>query len=380
MKVAILGGGIGGLCAAIALQQAGLEATVYEAAPELKPLGAGLTLAANAMQGLVRLGLKQQVVGLSKEMQEFTILDEKGRTISRQNSEALNQKYGISNFAIHRAALHQILQENLQPGTLHLNKRCATVNQNNAKITLAFTDETKIEADLLVAADGIHSVVRQQFWPQSSPRFAGYTCWRAVIDNPVPAPINTQATETWGRKGRVGLVPLQENKIYWFACINASVGNPEMKQMTPEKLAGHFAGYHGPVTKIISATRSEQLLWNDIYDIKPLPTLMHNRVVLLGDAGHATTPNLGQGACQAIEDAVVLGQCLKGERDLKVALKEYEQRRLVRTSGIITTSRRIGEIAHWQNPFLIKLRNALFRSMPASINKKQLEMLYKVDF
>ena len=290
------------------------------------------------------------------------------------------RKYGISNFVIHRADLHEVLQNHLAPGSLLLGKRCAGIKQQADQVQVIFTDGTQATANLLIAADGINSVVRRQLLPQSQPRYAGYTCWRAVIQNPGVEINNMISAETWAPQGRVGIAPLQDNSIYWYACINAPERDERMRQMTPEKLAAHFAGVNPPIEAVLAATRQEQLIWNDIADLKPLDRFAYGRVVLLGDAAHATTPNMGQGACQAIEDAVVLGQCLEQEASVAAALALYEKRRVARTAKVIRLSRLLGQVAQWQQPLLGSLRNSVFRITPESITQRQMEWLYKVDF
>jgi 2-polyprenyl-6-methoxyphenol hydroxylase-like FAD-dependent oxidoreductase len=380
MKVIVVGGGIGGLCAAIALQKQGLETIVYEAASELKPVGAGVGLAANAIQGLARLGVADAVIARGKELEALTIFDEEDNIITNQDTRPLSKKYGISNFVIHRADLHDVLAQNLKPGTLQLNKRCQSINQEQNQVHVRFTDGTEDTADLLIASDGINSIVRQQLLPESKPRYAGYTCWRGVIDNP-GVKLNTMiSAETWAPQGRVGMAPLPGNRIYWYACINAPEQDERMRKMTPVQLAAHFKGVHEPVQEVLAATKPDQLIWGDINDLKPLKKFVFNRIVLLGDAAHATTPNMGQGACQAIEDAVVLGQCLAQDAAIVSALANYEKRRLARTAKVIRLSRLLGWVSQWENPLLVKARNAVFRATPAFVTQQQMEDLYRVDF
>ncbi|HNE29135.1 MAG TPA: FAD-dependent monooxygenase, partial [Saprospiraceae bacterium] len=246
------------------------------------------------------------------------------------------------------------------------------------RLSLQFADGSAHATDCLIVADGIHSAIRSQLAPDAVTRYAGYTCWRAVIDDPGLS--LSAATETWGKHGRFGIVPLAGGKIYCFACINAPQNDPRMAAMRVAELKKIFSGYHAPIPAILEQWRDDQLIWNDLADLKPLDRFAYGRVVLIGDAAHATTPNLGQGACQAIEDAVILAEMLKKHSDPEQAFRAYEQKRLPRTRFIVETSRRMGAIAQWQNPLLVCLRNVLFRLIPQSVNEKQLHQLLSVRF
>lgn len=374
----ILGGGIVGLTTALALQKMGIGATVFEAAPAIKPLGAGLALAANAIKAFQRLGIADEVIQAGRLLDAFTIYDQYGRIITRTDSRAISQKYGLDNFSIHRAALHQVLLRQLGDGVVHMGKRGVQMTQQSDKVIIQFDDGTTHETNYLLVADGIHSPIRQQLMPESNPRYAGYTCWRAVVD---ATDLNlSEASESWGPVGRFGLVPLANNQLYWFATQNAPANDARMRTRTPNDLLRQFNGYHSPIPDVLARTPDNALIWSDICDLKPLTRYAFDNIVLLGDAAHATTPNLGQGACQAIEDAVVLADELTRGGTVPDAFRRFEQRRLKRTHTICKTSRRIGTIAQIENKFLMTLRNGLFRLLPANINERQLEMLYQVDF
>lgn len=374
----ILGGGIAGLTAAIALRRIGIPAQVFEAAPEIKPVGAGLVLAANAIKGYVKLGIAEKIIARGRLLPTFSILDNRGRKIAYADADAIAQKYGLHNFAIHRPELHEALMAELDPAQLHVNKSALRVEQNGDKATLYFQDGTSHETDYLIVADGIHSPIRRQLVPGSTPRYAGYTCWRAVTDNPGLS--LTGATETWGAEGRFGIVPLAGNKIYWFACVNAPQNDPAMRAMQPEGLQRIFQKFHDPIPAILRHTPDDSLLWNDIIDLKPIPRFAFGNIVLIGDAAHATTPNMGQGACQAIEDAVILADELAAHDSPAAAFASFERRRLPRTHYIVNNSWTLGKIAQWSHPLLVSLRNGLFRLIPESANERQLKAVLEVDF
>jgi 2-polyprenyl-6-methoxyphenol hydroxylase-like FAD-dependent oxidoreductase len=243
-----------------------------------------------------------------------------------------------------------------------------------------FDDGTEATGDYLVAADGIHSTIRRQLLPESIPRYAGYTCWRTVIDGWPAGFDGERATETWGHRGRIGIVPLTNNRIYVFICKKAPARSTQMREYGAADLQALFQDCHAPVPQVLAAAGIHPLLRNDILDLDPLRQFAFGRVVLTGDAAHATTPNLGQGACQAIEDALVLANCLEKYPDGEAAFRVFEQKRLARTGEIIRTSRQIGQLAQLENKFLATLRNAAMRWVPASVNEKRLEFLYRTEF
>jgi 2-polyprenyl-6-methoxyphenol hydroxylase-like FAD-dependent oxidoreductase len=375
---AIIGGGIAGLSTAIALQQKGFQFSVFESAPEIKPLGAGLVLAANAIKAYQKMGLVEKIIQQGQVLPHFSILDHKGKLITYADAQNLSKKYGTHNFSIHRPALHQVLLKEIDPACLHVNKVAVRVENIGNQVLVHFKDGSSHLSDYLIVADGIHSAIRQQLVPDSAPRYAGYTCWRAVIDDPG---LNLQgATETWGPKGRMGIVPLAQNQVYWFACVNAPRNDQQMRAWKAGNLHQRFAGFHHPIPEILAHTADERLLWHDIIDLKPLSKFAFGRILLIGDAAHATTPNMGQGACQAIEDSIVLADELDAHADPEAAFLAFEKRRLPRTHFIVNGSWQMGKIAQLSNPVLASLRNGLFRMVPDSANEKQIGKVLTVDF
>jgi len=380
VKIAISGAGIGGLTLAIALQRKGFDTTVYENAPVIKPLGAGLILAANAVKALMDIGIGYEVLEAGRVIKKLRIKDKQGRILSEADSEEVTKKFGfVNNFAIHRADLHKVLIGLLQPGTLRLGKGCVGLHQEEDGVTVNLSDNTSVKYDALIACDGIHSTIRKQLLPASELRYAGYTCWRAVIDQP-PSNFNVEeSSETWAAEGRFGVVPISKNRVYWFACLNAPPNDIAKQNFSVSDLLYHFESFHSPIPEIIMRTKNEQLIWNDIIDIKPLKKFAFGRVALLGDAAHATTPNMGQGACMAIEDAAVLANCFEANISIEQTLTQFERNRIGRTTKIVNDSWRLGKIAQLENPFLVSLRNAAFKLAPRKAVEKQMEFLYNVS-
>ena len=378
---AIVGGGIGGLTLAIGLQQKGFDVVVYENAPEVKPLGAGIVLAGNAMKAFANIGIDHHIVGAGRIMKQFVIREQSGRVITITNGDDISNSFGFVNtLTLHRADLHQALLGQLTAGTLVLGKRCIGFEQRVDGIHLSFADGASATAEYVIGADGIHSIFRKKLLPSSELRYSGYTCWRGVTGN-IPRGFDfTSASESWGAGRRFGIVPLADDKVYWFATTNASFQDKTLAEYTLNDLRNLFSDFHVPVDHIISGTAPEHLLHHDILDVKPIRQFAFGRIALLGDAAHATTPNLGQGACMAIEDAVVLANCVAASSDIPSAFKVYQDKRIKRTTAIVNRSFGLGKLVQIENRFLAKLRNTAIRMTPDSIARQQVKFLYDVSF
>lgn len=380
-EIAIIGGGIGGLTLAIALQRKGFKPRVYEQAPELKMIGAGLGLSGNAIKAFSEIGISDAVLNAGTVLKRVAIKDMRGRILNETNSEAISKKYGIANnFSIHRADLHEALLQKVNAESLTLGKVCIDFQQTARGISLMFQDGTTTTADYVIASDGINSIFRKKLLPQSLPRYAGYTCWRAVIDY---APANfdrDETSETWGPGARFGIVPLSHNRLYWFATLNAKASDEKLKKYTPVDLLKHFESFYHPIPHIIEQTKKEQLIWSDINDLAPIKQFAFKNILLLGDAAHATTPNMGQGACMAIEDAATLANCMVKNTTIEEAFSQFETKRIGRTTKIVNASWRLGRVAQWENPWLMRLRNTAIRSTPTRIAEQQIKFLQDITF
>lgn len=367
----IIGGGVGGLCTAIALRNMGIEATVYERAEMLGDVGAGLVVAANAIRALRRIGLADQAIAAGAKVTRAQIRTNDGTTLAETDMRDHESQFGAPTIAIHRAALHKVLLGALPEGALKLQSVCTRVVQDQAGVTAFFSDGHEARADFLIGADGVRSVIRKQLFPKVELRYSGYTAWRGAVKSQ-DAVAQGITSETWGRGHRFGIVRLDGERVYWFATANAKLGVKYAPAEQKELLLKIFGGWHHPIQPLLDATPAEVILHNDISDFAPLPAWSQGRITLLGDAAHATTPNMGQGACMAIESADVLAQCLSKTSDVESAFQAYETRRKPRTAFITNQSWQIGRVAQWEHPLACAARNFAVKTLSARTMSKQL--------
>ncbi len=378
----VVGAGIGGLTAALALHLRGLRVTVLERAPRLEPVGAGIALAPNAVKALDTLGLADWLGGAAVIRGSGGVRRPDGSWLLRTELGAVGERFGRPLLVVPRPELVEALVARLPAGSLRLGTTVAGVEPGDAADpgrpacirTLQGGGQhpaEEISADLVVAADGIRSDVRGALFPQHpGPRYAGFTAWRMITD--VPDGIEISPSETWGRGTVFGIVPLSHGRLYCYATANLPAGAvfPDEKAA----LANRFADWHEPIPALIRRTPPGSLLRNDIWELaEPLPRFHQGRVVLLGDAAHAMTPNLGQGGCQAVEDAVVLAHHVSGDGaageagaagsavGLGDAVAAYTADRLARTTRIVRQSARAGRMQQLDSPFRASLRDVMVR-------------------
>ena len=372
MRVIVVGGGIGGLTTAIALRRAGLEATVFERAGELREIGAGISLWANAMKALKKLGLYDAVRTVGRPLRPGGELrSSTGEVFHEVSAAAMEEGFGDVSVAVHRADLQEVLLGALEPrDAVRLGIDFRGFEQDGDGIVACFADGREERGDLLVGADGLRSTVRARLLGDGPPRYAGYTAWRGVVeleDDPVPG---RAGFEAWGRGGRFGLVKLGRGRVYWFATKNAPEGEEEAAGRKGELLA-RFGGWHEPIPAVINATGESDIHYDGVYYREPVKRWGEGRVTLLGDAAHPMTPDLGQGACQAIEDAVALAACLAKEGPVETALKLYEARRADRTAYVVRQSRRLGRLGQLESPLACGLRDAVLKALPRRLLKSR---------
>jgi 2-polyprenyl-6-methoxyphenol hydroxylase-like FAD-dependent oxidoreductase len=376
VRVLIVGAGIGGLSAAIALQRRGIEAVLVERTTELKEIGAGIAIAANAMKALDSLGLADAVRHIGAEPQFYEIRSWRGEVLSRVSVSEQREKLGAASVALHRADLQAALLQGLAEagGKVHFGKECVGLEQTEGYVRASFASGPEERGDLLVGADGLNSTIREHLLGDEPPRYAGYTAWRAVV-TPQRELVPQGAVESWGRGKRFLFARIGRGRVYWAAAKNAPQGADRRSAGSrKEFLLGTFRGWHEPIEELIRVTDERAILHTDIYDRDPLKERWgEGRISLLGDAAHPMTPDLGQGACQAIEDAVVLAKRLSEESDPASALRDYESQLTRRVAVIVQRSRRLGKMAQLETPLLCQLRDVLLKRTPDRVLQRQAE-------
>jgi 2-polyprenyl-6-methoxyphenol hydroxylase-like FAD-dependent oxidoreductase len=378
-RVIIIGGGIGGLTTAVAFLRRGWEVSVHEVAQELRPVGKGIWVPVNAMQVLARLGLAEAILAKGCSLRSVEVQTIFGAVLSKIDLNELRVRFGYSIVSILRADLVAALAGALPSGMLCLGSRFVHFAQEADRVRAQFEDGPEETADLLVGADGIHSRVREQLFPGVALRYSGQTCLRGVAEIELPPELAGTCREIWGGRNRFGFSAVGPRQVYWFAPQLAPVGETDPVESRMERLLAAYVDFPEPVDAILRATRGEETIRTDLSDFAPIPGWHRGRVVLVGDAAHAMTPNLGQGGAQAMEDALVLADQMSQRLSGMEALKGFEERRMPKVRWIVNTARTFGQISHWQNPIARWLRDAALRSTPQSVERKQMERLYSID-
>ncbi|WP_329072087.1 FAD-dependent monooxygenase [Amycolatopsis sp. NBC_01480] len=352
----VVGGGIGGLSAAIGLHRVGWRVTVYERAAAFDAIGAGISLWPNAQRALAELGVHPP----SAPQHDGGLLTASGRRLARWDAAAFERRYGLPLGVVHRADLIDALCAELPASSLRAGVTVTSVSPDG----LVRHSDGEVHADLVVAADGINSPIRQAFWPSSRLAYSGGTAFRGVVKLPETPRLST----TWARGTEVGVLPLHDGRVYWWVAeaVPEGIRHADVRA----HLASVCDGWHAPVPELIAST--PEILHHDVFQLAtPLPSYTRGRVALLGDAAHAMPPFLGQGGCQAIEDAVVLAAAMSTSDTVSAALARYDAERRPRSQQVAKASIRAGAAGPLlRNRAAVAVRNSLLRLAPSSVTAR----------
>lgn len=354
LKVVVIGAGIGGLTAGIAMRQIGYEVEIYDRVKELRPVGAGISLWSNGVKVLNRLGLGDRIAKIGGIMNRMEYRSQQGEMLNDIGLRSLIDAVGQRPYPVARRDLQQMLLDAF-PGQVKLNCKCIGIEENGQSVTALFEDGYRATGDLLIAADGVRSVLRQHvLQAEVEPRYGGYVNWNGLVQ----ASDDLTATDTWaiyvGDHKRVSMMPVGEGRFYFF--FDVPLPKEEAANAPDDlraELSSHFAGWAQPIQTLIQRldpVATNRLL---IHDLGPIERMVRGRVALLGDSAHATCPDLGQGGCQAMEDALVLTNYLMTTNlGVEDALRRYEAERLERVSSIVLKARKRADQIHGKDPAL----------------------------
>ena len=378
MKIGIVGGGITGLTTALALQKLGISSVVYEQSKELNEVGAGIWLQPNAIKILDWLGLKDEIREQGHELHKMEITNSQLVPFKKIKSKVVQDEEGNKTIAIHRARLQKTLYNKLlDSNTIKLDKKYKNHKIKSNSIQIEFENSSD-SVDILLGADGINSKVRQSIAPKATLRNSNQVCWRGVAKMTLSDELKDFGREAWGNQIRFGFSSINDKEVYWFAVANAAHMEKADKIGLKQYIADIFQDFSPVVTELIAATKPESIHQGILQDLKKISSWYNHKVCLIGDAAHATTPNMGQGACQGIEDAYYLSNLIaKSIPDVEKAFRAFQQKRRKKVDSIVNTSWQLGQMAHSKiGQPVMKL---MMKITPESVMNSQMNKLYAIE-
>ena len=360
MKALIAGAGIAGLATGIALRQAGHEVELFERMPDLREIGAGLMIWPNGARSLKALGVEIDAMTI----QHMSVCTWRGRRVNDYPLESVAARFGFEPLFVHRADLQAALARRFGTEGLQFNAPVTGFQERGAEVEVIMRDGTAAAGELLVGADGLRSPVRRQLLEDGDPVYLGSSIWRGVVDSH-RIPLPPRHGFDWGGRGSEFVaVPLLHDRMYWSAVVKQPRGEKPGPNGHKSDLLHHFSEWVQPIPALVAATEETAILRNDMYDRPPARRWSGGRVTLVGDAAHPMTPNAGQGACQALEDAVALADSIKRASNLTEAFGLYEDRRRRRANRLVSMARQATRATQLDNPLLCAVRDGLAGLMP----------------
>ncbi|BCL39730.1 FAD-dependent monooxygenase [Nostoc sp. MS1] len=363
-KVIIIGGGIGGAATALSLYRAGIEPVVYERTKQLREVGAGIALWANATHILKQLGLLAQALEVGCVITNYQFNSQSGKELVNITLD----NYELPVIGIHRAKLHQLLWCNVSADKFILGETLERFEHQNNRVVAYFRSGLAVEADALIGADGLHSRVRAAILGLEPPIYRNFQTWRGLT-NRVPKDYRPgYIHEFLGRGKAFGFMMLGEEKMYWYAAAKSSIKQSNTPVCFSKQLETMYQDWPRAIPELIAATEPMNILTTDLYDRPPKQPWSQRNITLLGDAAHPMLPTMGQGACTALEDAYVIAQCLQLHTDPSIAFKHYESARFPRTKMIVEQSLHSAKMGELKHPLTVGLRNLVMKIMGSAIS------------
>jgi len=348
MKALIIGAGIGGMSAAAALKQQGIECEVFEAVKVMKPVGAAISVWSNGVKCMNHLGMGYIMDKLGGPMLSMAYLEAKsGQVMTQFSLEPLIEAVGERPCPVSRADLQAMMVDDWGREKVQFGKRIERVEENDQGVTAYFTDGTVATGDFMIAADGANSVVRATVLGKKvDRRYAGYVNWNGLIEIDESIAPAEQWTIFVGEGKRVSLMPIADNRFYFFLDVPLPVGLDEDRETLRDDLKGYFADWAEPVQKLIDTLDPMTTNRIEIHDVEPFDTFIKGKIALLGDSAHPTTPDIGQGGGSAMEDSIALGMAFSETKDIASAFSAYEAMRNERAKDLVLKARKRCDVTH----------------------------------
>ena len=371
----IIGGGIGGVAAALALHRAGISTSVFERASKLREVGAGMMLWPNATRTLRDLGILDAVIARSGPSTNFLVRSARGRVLM----DLALGKFETPAVCMRRCDLLSVLLAELPADRIRLGHELDELDQAGGKVRVFFKNGVREKFDAAIGADGIRSRVRTILFGDSAPIYRGYTVWRGIARYSGAAIRPGYNSETWGAGHRFGILATGGDRYTWYATANVPEHHSDPPQGRKQELLEMFERWHAPIPQLLDATSDDAILKNSAYDRPALHSWGYGAATLLGDAAHPCTPNLGQAGCMALEDAAVLAKCVGSEPCIETAFRRYESLRGTRTRHIQQRSRLMGFLGQWENRPFVAGREVVTSLLPAALFEHNLRRIYSYE-
>jgi FAD-dependent urate hydroxylase len=363
-NIIIIGAGIGGLAAGIALAREGVTVRIYDRVRSLRPVGAGISLWSNGIRVINWLGLETEMAAIGGQMNHMAYRSASGDLLNAIDLGPLIETVGQRPYPVARRSLQAMLRD-AYAGEVFLDHECIGIEQDEVGVTVRFANGVVETADAVIAADGVRSTLRRavltqtiepSIEPSIEPNYVGYVNWNGLVArDAIDVPPDHWVIYV-GQHQRASVMPVGDGQFYFFFDVPLPLGTPNLPENYRAELSHSFAGWAEPVQQLIRSMNPATVSRLEIHDFGPIDRLVKGRIALLGDAAHTTCPDLGQGGCQALEDAYVLTQCLRETQetqaaiDIPTAFQRYEQRRLDRVNQLVLKARHRAETIHGTNP------------------------------